>query len=38
MTHLAMWEDDGATWGDHVTDDEYDAAAAQTSHEQVQMS
>jgi hypothetical protein len=27
MTHLAMWEDDEATWGDHVTDDEYDAAS-----------
>lgn len=23
MTHLAMWEDDDATWGEHVTDDEY---------------
>ena len=22
MTHLAMWEDDDATWGDHVTDEE----------------
>ena len=29
MTHLAMWEDDGATWGEHVTDDEYAAATAQ---------
>jgi quercetin dioxygenase-like cupin family protein len=32
MTHLAMFEvdDDGtsATWGDHVTDDEYDAGSA----------
>ena len=28
MTHLAMWEDDGATWGDHVTDDEYNAATS----------
>jgi quercetin dioxygenase-like cupin family protein len=28
MTHLAMWEDDGATWGEHVTDDEYAAATA----------
>ena len=26
MSHLAMWEDDDATWGDHVTDAEYDAA------------
>jgi hypothetical protein len=26
MTHLAMWEDDDATWGEHVTDDEYAAA------------
>ena len=26
MTHLAMWEDDDATWGDHVTDQEYAAA------------
>jgi len=26
MSHLAMWEDDDATWGAHVTDDEYDAA------------
>ena len=25
MCRLAMWEDD-ATWGDHVTDDEYGAA------------
>jgi quercetin dioxygenase-like cupin family protein len=31
MTHLAMWEDDDATWGAHVTDDEYDAAASQQS-------
>ena len=29
MTHLAMWEDDNATWGDHVTDEEYETAAAQ---------
>jgi hypothetical protein len=28
MTHLAMWEDDDATWGDHVTDEEYAAATA----------
>ena len=28
MTHLAMWEDDGATWGDHVTDEEYTAATS----------
>lgn len=26
MTHPAMWEDDDATWGDLVTDDEYEAA------------
>jgi hypothetical protein len=26
MTHLAMWEDDDATWGAPVTDDEYAAA------------
>jgi quercetin dioxygenase-like cupin family protein len=26
MTHLAMWEDDDATWSDHVTDEEYGAA------------
>ena len=26
MSHLAMWEDDDPTWGDHVTDAEYDAA------------
>jgi quercetin dioxygenase-like cupin family protein len=30
MTHIAMFEVDdqgqGATWGDHVTDDEYEAA------------
>lgn len=29
MTHLAMWEDDDATWGSHVTDAEYNAAAEQ---------
>jgi hypothetical protein len=28
MSHLAMWEDDDATWGDHVTDEEYAAATA----------
>ena len=28
MTHLAMWEDDDATWGDHVTDEEYTAATS----------
>jgi quercetin dioxygenase-like cupin family protein len=28
MSHLAMWEDDDATWGAHVTDDEYAAAAS----------
>lgn len=28
MTHLAMWEDDGATWGDHVTYEEYTAATS----------
>ena len=27
MSHPAMWEDDDATWGDHVTDEEYGAAA-----------
>lgn len=26
MTHLAMWEDDDATWGHHVSDEEYAAA------------
>ena len=29
MTHLAMWEDDDATWGDHVTDEEYAEATYQ---------
>lgn len=29
MSHLAMWEDDDATWGDHVTDAEYEAATAE---------
>jgi quercetin dioxygenase-like cupin family protein len=28
MSHLAMWEDDDATWGAHVTDDEYVAATS----------
>jgi quercetin dioxygenase-like cupin family protein len=28
MTHLAMWEDDEATWGDHVTDEEYTTATS----------
>lgn len=28
MSHLAMWEDDDATWGDHVTEDEYAAATS----------
>jgi quercetin dioxygenase-like cupin family protein len=28
MSHLAMWEDDDATWGEHVTDEEYAAAQA----------
>ncbi|MGZ4446772.1 MAG: (R)-mandelonitrile lyase [Nocardioides sp.] len=28
MSHLAMWEDDDATWGEHVSDDEYAAATA----------
>jgi quercetin dioxygenase-like cupin family protein len=28
MSHLAMWEDDDATWGDRVTDEEYAAATA----------
>jgi hypothetical protein len=26
MSHLAIWEDDDATWGDHVTDQEFDLA------------
>jgi hypothetical protein len=25
----SMWDDDDATWGTHVSDEEYDAAAAQ---------
>ena len=25
MAHTAIWEGDGAHWGDHVTDDEYNA-------------
>ena len=25
MVHTAIWEDDDATWGDHVTDEEYRA-------------
>ncbi len=29
MTHLAMWEDDDATWGDRVTDQEYAEATDQ---------
>ena len=33
MTHLAMWEDDEATWGDHVTDEEYTAATSGTGAE-----
>jgi quercetin dioxygenase-like cupin family protein len=28
MSHLAMWEGDDATWGAHVTDDEYAAATS----------
>ena len=28
MAHLSMWEDDDATWGDHVTDAEHQAAAS----------
>ena len=28
MAHLAMWEDDDATRGDHVTDAEYAAATS----------
>jgi hypothetical protein len=33
MTHLAIWEDDHATWGAHVTDDEYpDAAHPRVDH------
>jgi quercetin dioxygenase-like cupin family protein len=31
MSHLAMWEDDDTTWGDHVTDAEYAAATATAS-------
>jgi quercetin dioxygenase-like cupin family protein len=27
MSHLAIWEGDDATWGDHVSDDEYAVAA-----------
>lgn len=23
MSHLAIWEDDDATWGKHITDEEY---------------
>ena len=26
MSHLAIWEDGNASWGEHVTDDEYNAA------------
>ena len=26
MSHLAIWEDDNATWGEQVTDEEYGAA------------
>ena len=26
MSHLAIWEDDDATWGHHVTDQEFDRA------------
>ena len=29
MSHLAMWEGDATTWGDHVTDEEYAAAYPQ---------
>jgi len=25
MVHTAIWEDDDATWGAHVTDEEYGA-------------
>ncbi|MCW2621498.1 MAG: hypothetical protein JWL64_1100 [Frankiales bacterium] len=28
-THLARWEDDDATWGEHVTGGEYAAATRQ---------
>jgi hypothetical protein len=28
MTHLAMWEDDDATWGAHVIDEEYAEASS----------
>lgn len=34
MTHLAMWEDDDATWGEHVTDQEYDEALGQMQEAQ----
>jgi quercetin dioxygenase-like cupin family protein len=33
MTHLAMWEDDDATWGAHVTDAEYDTANQQITQQ-----
>lgn len=32
MTHLAMWEDDHVTWGEHVSDDEYAAANEGVRH------
>ena len=31
MWHLAIWEDDDATWGDHVTNEEYGASPADTA-------
>lgn len=35
MTHLAMWEDGDATWGDHVTGAEYAAATRDTTPTEV---
>ncbi len=29
MTHLATWENDETTWGEHVTDQEHRQATAQ---------
>lgn len=31
MAHLAIWEDDATTWGEKVTDQEYEAAVAQAT-------
>ena len=33
MTHQAIWEDDDATWGAHVTDEEYNPATASSGTE-----